>query len=128
VRILLDTHVLIWCLDAPERLPAVMRDELESGGNEVLFSAASIWEAAIKFALGRADCPHPPEEIIAAARAVGFVEAPIRSDIAAKVASLPRHHRDPFDRLLVAQAMVEPAILYTVDPQLEPYSELVRRF
>jgi PIN domain nuclease of toxin-antitoxin system len=128
VRILLDTHILIWSLDEPERLPAGVRDALEAEENEILFSAASIWEAAIKFALGRSDFPYPPEEIAAAALSTGFLEAPVTSGVAAKVASLPRHHNDPFDRLLVAQAMVEPAILYTADPQLEPYSELVRRF
>jgi PIN domain nuclease of toxin-antitoxin system len=66
-----------------------------------------------------------PEEIARAARDTGFTELPVRADAAAQVVDLPLHHRDPFDRLLVAQAMVEPMRLYTADPLLPPYSELV---
>jgi PIN domain nuclease of toxin-antitoxin system len=127
LRILLDTHVLVWALDQPTRLPSDVREALESSENEVLFSVASIWELAIKSALGRPDFRYTPAEILESALETGFIEVPITSAAAVKVASLPLHHRDPFDRLLVAQAMIEPALLYTADPQLEPYSELVRR-
>ena len=125
MRLLLDTHVLLWALSDPSRLKGTMRDLLEDATSEVLFSAASIWEIAIKASLGRADFTARPEQVARAARMTGFVELPVSADAAARVADLPPHHRDPFDRLLVAQAMAEPARLYTVDPLLPPYSELV---
>ena len=93
--------------------------------SEGLFSAASIWEIAIKTELGRADFAAKPEDIARAAVESGFDELPISAQHAAPAARLPRHHRDPFDRLLVAQAMTEPARLLTVDAALRRYSELV---
>ncbi len=126
MRLLLDTHLLIWCLDSPQRLDITTMAAIEDIGNEVLFSAASIWEIAIKTALGRADFKIRPEAVAQEARDVGFTELPVRSDVAARVADLPLHHGDPFDRLLVAQAMAEPAWLYTADPLLSVYSDLVR--
>lgn len=123
---LLDTHVLLWTLDAPERLPADVAAQIESSGNHVYFSAASIWEIAIKTALGKLDFPCSPEEIAQAARDTGFVELQISAAHAASVAQLPLHHRDPFDRLLVAQALLMPAQLLTADSTLASYSELVR--
>lgn len=125
MRLLLDTHVLLWALIEPTRLDRSTRAALEDPENEVLFSAASIWEIAIKSALGRADFQVPPGEIVEAALTSGFVELPVRSAAALKVAALPHLHRDPFDRLLIAQAMTEPAAFYTADEQLERYSELV---
>lgn len=125
MRLLLDTHILLWALDTPARLDGGTRALLEDPANEVLFSAASIWEIAIKARLGRADFPIRPDRIAQTARDTGFTELPVRADAAARVADLPLHHRDPFDRLLVAQAMVEPMRLYTADPLLPPYSELV---
>jgi PIN domain nuclease of toxin-antitoxin system len=127
MRILLDTHVLIWAMGATTRLSPETLDSLGDPANEVLFSAASVWEIAIKFALGRADFTLSPQRIMDEALAVGFVELPVRSTAAVRVATLPLLHRDPFDRLLIAQAMAEPAILYTADAQLTTYSELVRR-
>jgi PIN domain nuclease of toxin-antitoxin system len=127
MRVLLDTHVLLWALAQPHRLDAERRATIESGATEVLFSVASIWEIAIKAGLGRADFVVKPSEIARTAVETGFVELVIRSDAAALVAELPLYHRDPFDRVLVAQAMVEPATLYTADDRLGRYSELVRR-
>lgn len=124
---MLDTHVLIWALGEPHRLAPPVRALLEDPDQEVLFSAASLWEISIKAALGRTDFKVEPREILAAALGAGFVELPVRSAAALVVADLPLHHRDPFDRLLVAQALTEPARLYTVDAALEPYSELVVR-
>jgi PIN domain nuclease of toxin-antitoxin system len=126
MRILLDTHVLIWALIEPQRLASPTRRLLEDSENEILFSAASIWEIAIKVSLGRADFQIDPSEIVDSAVASGFTELPIRSQAALHVTGLPQHHRDPFDRLLIAQAMTEPALLYTADRQLERYSELIR--
>ena len=117
----------LWALAQPHRLDEETRATIESGASEVLFSVASIWEIAIKAGLGRTDFTVKPAEIARTAVDIGFVELVIRSDAAALVAELPRYHRDPFDRVLVAQAMTEPATLYTADDRLARYSELVRR-
>lgn len=119
--------MLLWALVEPDRLAPPLRAILEDPGHEVLFSAASIWEISIKAALGRADFKVAPGEILAAALETGFAELPVRAAAALKVADLPAYHRDPFDRLLVAQALTEPVRLYTADAALEPYSELVVR-
>ena len=125
MRLLLDTHLLLWALGAPGKLDAATRDLIEDPANEVLFSAASIWEIAIKAGLGRPDFAVRPQVNARAARDAAFDELPVRAEVAARVADLPPHHRDPFDRLLVAQAMAEPVRLYTADPLLPPYTELV---
>jgi len=127
VRLLLDTHVLLWALIEPSRLTPAVQALLEEPEHEVLFSAASIWEIAINYALGRADFQVLPDAIVEAALNSGFAELPIRSAAALKVAQLPHLHRDPFDRLLIAQAMTEPAAFYTSDDTLQAYSELVVR-
>ncbi len=124
--LLLDTHVLLWALDAPGRLPRDVVTQIESSDTQVYFSAASIWEIAIKTALRKVDFRYSPEEIAQAARDTGFVELPVSAAHGAKVAHLPLHHRDPFDRLLIAQILLLPAQLLTVDAALVPYSELVR--
>jgi PIN domain nuclease of toxin-antitoxin system len=125
-RALLDTHLLIWALDEYHRLPAPVRDIIEEPQNEIVFSVVSIWEIAIKARLGRTGFTVRPEEIAAAAIATGFAEMTLRWQAAARVADLPMHHRDPFDRAIVAQAITEPLHLYTVDRKLAPYSPLVR--
>lgn len=125
--LLLDTHVLLWALDTPDRLASEIREQLEAPHNKVLFSAASIWEIAIKCSLGRASFPYSPDEISEGARTTGFTELPVTAAHGARVASLPLHHRDPFDRLLVAQAMTTPATLLTADAALTAYSELVQK-
>lgn len=125
MRLLLDTHLLLWALAEPGRLDAKTKLALEHPGNEVLFSAASLWEIAIKASLGRVDFNFDPQQVLQAALETGFVELPVFSAAAILVAKLPTHHRDPFDRLLIAQAMSEPVRLYTADPLLPPYSELV---
>jgi PIN domain nuclease of toxin-antitoxin system len=127
MRLLLDTQILLWTLIEPSKLNRRIQTILKNPEHEILFSAASIWEIAIKAALGRADFLVSAETIAQEALAAGFIELPIGSAAAARVATLPHHHRDPFDRLLVAQAMTEPAMLYTTDGQLEVYSELVVR-
>jgi PIN domain nuclease of toxin-antitoxin system len=125
MRLLLDTHVLLWALISPKQLAKKVRSEIENPANDVLFSAASIWEIGIKWALKKIDFTITPDEILTVAIESGFQELPVRSTAAAYVAKLPPHHRDPFDRLLIAQAVTEPVILYTADLQLEVYSELV---
>jgi PIN domain nuclease of toxin-antitoxin system len=125
MRFLLDTHILLWALDTPERLPVVMRRQLESPANEVCFSAASIWEIAIKAALGKINFRYSPEAIALGAQSSGFMEIPICADHAARVTHLPHHHGDPFDRLLIAQTLALPARLVTADATLAVYSELI---
>lgn len=127
MRLILDTNVLIRALIEPNKLSPDARAVLENPEHEVFFSVASVWEIAIKSALGKADFQVSPEEIVESALASGFVELPVRTAAALKVATLPHLHRDPFDRLLVAQAMTEPAQLYTTDRELLAYSELVVR-
>jgi len=125
VRLLVDTHVLLWAVAEPERLPAAYRERLESPENEVLFSAASVWELAIKLQIGRLMLPVAPEVIAGAAVRMGFDELPVTAAHAAGVSRLPLHHRDPFDRLLIAQAIHEPARFLTADRTLTRYSDLV---
>lgn len=125
MRILLDTHILIWALIGSRRLPKTAADAVADGGNEILFSAASIWEIAIKRQTRRIEFSIEAQRIADAAIETGFVELPVTSVAAAAVTELPLHHKDPFDRLLVCQALRQPARLFTVDPQLAPYGELV---
>ena len=127
MRILLDTNVLLWAVGRSRRLDDETIDVLSDSTNDVLFSAVSIWEIAIKFALRRGDFDAAPLDILQGALTVGFVELPVGSTVAATVAQLPPIHRDPFDRLLVAQAIAEPAMLYTADARLPAYSQLVRQ-
>jgi PIN domain nuclease of toxin-antitoxin system len=125
MRFLVDTHILLWAIAEPARIPSRTRSQLESAQNDVLFSAASIWEVAIKTQIGRLHLPVSLEALAASATAMGFIELPVHAAHAAGVARLPFHHRDPFDRLLIAQAMVEPARLLTLDSVLGQYSDLV---
>jgi len=122
MRLLLDTHVLLWALSGSKRLSDEARELIESADNEVLFSAASIWEIAIKAQLLRAEFGVDVETIAAAARDTDFDELAISSRHAAGVAALPLHHKDPFDRMLMSQAIVEPARLVTADRALAAYS------
>jgi PIN domain nuclease of toxin-antitoxin system len=126
MRILLDTHLLYWALFQPRNIARPVQEELEDAVNVVLFSAVNVWEIAIKTAIGRAGFDVDVGEIASVAVESGFRELPVFSSAAARVATLPMHHSDPFDRLLVAQAMAEEALLYTRDARLEQYSDLVR--
>ncbi|MCL6595149.1 MAG: type II toxin-antitoxin system VapC family toxin [Firmicutes bacterium] len=123
MRLLLDTQVCLGCLaDAPRWDPTVRRD-IEAA-DAVFVSAASIWEASIKAAIGRLQAD--PAELVAGIERSGYEELPVRAVHAALVARLPPIHKDPFDRLLVAQAVEEPLILVTGDRLLGRYSDLVR--
>jgi PIN domain nuclease of toxin-antitoxin system len=124
-RILLDTTYLLCALVSPELLSPQIADTLADRTTSVLFSAVSIWEIAIKSGLGRVTFHHDPGDVLRGARQTGFTELPVTSEIAAGVAVLAAHHKDPFDRLLVAQALALPARLLTSDARLGRYSELV---
>ena len=122
MRLLLDTHIFLWALSGATQLKPATRRLIESA-DEVYVSAASIWEVAIKANLGKIKAD--PLELAAAIEASGFLELPIRAVHAAGVKDLPAHHNDPFDRLLIAQAISEPLKLLTADALLSRYSELV---
>ena len=125
MRVLLDTHILLWALGEPAKLPPQARQAILDPTNEILFSAASIWEIAIKSQLRRRDFVADAAEVAGAAVNSGFDELPVRAQHTALTARLPMHHRDPFDRLLIAQAIREPLHLLTVDATLGKYTELV---
>jgi PIN domain nuclease of toxin-antitoxin system len=118
VRLLLDTHVFLWwCADDP-RLAVPERQAIRSGTNDVFLSAASVWEMAIKQTLGRLKLPEPPSAAVAR---LGIARLPIAFEHAEATLALPPLHRDPFDRLLVAQARIEGLTLVTRDPQVRSY-------
>ena len=121
MRLLLDTHVLLLALIEPARLPANAMQALTAPDNGIYFSAANIWEIAIKRALDRPDFRVEPELVRTTALSTGFDELAISGLHAARVRQLPLLHRDPFDRLLVAQAQIEPLILMTDDPLVARY-------
>jgi PIN domain nuclease of toxin-antitoxin system len=121
VRVLLDTHLLLWALGQPARLSPAARQQIDAA--EIYVSAASIWEISIKSALGKLDAD--PSEILAAIEPSGFEMLFITGQHAAKVVELPQLHKDPFDRMLVAQALVEPMFLLTNDDALAPYGTFV---
>jgi PIN domain nuclease of toxin-antitoxin system len=121
MKLLLDTHVLLWAAGQPEHLSAAARSLLEDSGNELLFSAASLWEIAIKHHLGRDDFRVDPRLLRRGLLDNGYSELPITSEHAVTVDGLPPIHKDPFDRMLVAQSMVEGIALVTADRTLAQY-------
>ena len=121
MTLLLDTHVWLWMLTAPDRLGA-LRDPIEDAQTTLLLSAASAWEISIKYALGRLPLPEPPERYVPSrARATGVTQIVIEPGEALAAGALPPHHRDPFDRLLIAQASARSLPLATADEALAPY-------
>lgn len=126
MRILLDTHILLWSLGETRRLTTETRDMLTDPANELLFSAASIWEISIKRTLGRSDFLWDARVVRRALRDGQYREIPISSEHAAMVAELPPLHKDPFDRMLIAQSLVEGALLLTADERLARYAAPVR--
>lgn len=127
MKLLLDTHLLLWAAGQPSRLPAVARRLLNDPANEALFSAASIWEIAIKNTLGREDFKVEPRLLRRGLVDNGWVELPITSQHAVGIDALPQLHKDPFDRLLLAQALSEGITLLTSDANLARYGAPVRK-
>lgn len=121
MRVLLDTHVLLWALADDTRLSRDARKLIESA-TEVYVSSASYWEMAIKIGLGKLHVSLP--EIRLAAQNSGFNELPVSGEHTEALLKLADHHRDPFDRMLVAQAISEPMRLLTADVQVAKYTEL----
>ena len=126
MRLLLDTHLLLWAAARSERLPREARELLEDGANEVYYSAASIWEIAIKISLGRRRLNVNLDALRDALPAMGLAELSVTAAHAAGVGKLPLIHRDPFDRLLIAQSLAEPLTLLTNDAILGRYRGGVR--
>jgi PIN domain nuclease of toxin-antitoxin system len=126
MRLLVDTHLLLWAAASSRRLPREARRLMEDPDNEVLHSAASLWEIAIKAALRKPDFKADVAMLRAALVKMGFVELAILGTHVEKLASLPPLHKDPFDRMLVAQSLAEPLVLLTNDGMLEGYGKVVR--
>jgi PIN domain nuclease of toxin-antitoxin system len=124
--LLLDTHLLLWAAFDPARLSVKATKVLRSRETPLAFSQATIWEVAIKTSLGRADFSVDPALLHGALLAQGFVELGIAAPHLVRVASLPWIHRDPFDRLLVAQAIEERLTLLTADALLKRYGRCVK--
>jgi PIN domain nuclease of toxin-antitoxin system len=127
VKLLLDTHLLLWAAGQPEKLSSAARSLLDNPANELLFSAASLWEVALKRGLGRDDFRVDPRLLRRGLLDNGYRELPITSEHAVTLDSLRPVHKNPFDRILVAQSIVEGIPLLTADPTVARYSGPVRR-
>lgn len=127
MKYLLDTHILLWAAGEPDRLSAAARKLLQSHANALVFSVASLWEVAIKSALGRDDFKLDPGVLRRGLTENGYQELQVTGEHVVAVASLPALHRDPFDWLLVAQAQVEGITLLTCDAQVATYPGPIRK-
>ena len=127
MKLLLDTHLLLWAAGEPKRLPKGIRTLLEDKDNELLFSAASLWEVVIKSGLRRKDFRVEARLLRRGLLDNGYSELPIFSDHVVAVESMPPIHKDPFDRVLVAQATVEGTTLLTNDPVVAQYPGPIRK-
>lgn len=122
MKVLLDTSAFLWAITEDDRLGSEARRKIVSPANEVFLSTASSWEISIKFGLGKLPLPEDPARYVPRQReAAGFAALPIDEDAVLQVHRLPPHHRDPFDRLLVSQALAGGLILATNDPLIEAY-------
>lgn len=126
MRFLLDTHLLLWAAARSRRLSVAARALLEDPRNEIAYSAVSLWEIAIKLGLRRRDFRVDLAMLRPSLSEMGLVELPMTGAHAERVATLPPVHRDPFDRMLVAQCLVESIVLITNDDVLENYGDAVR--
>jgi PIN domain nuclease of toxin-antitoxin system len=123
MNLLLDTHAFLWFIDGNAKLSGRARDLIEDPGNAKLVSVASLWEVGLKMSLGRLDLAQPFEELIPRQMELnGFGLLPVRVSHIAKVISLPFHHRDPFDRMIVAQCVAESLSVVSLDSVFDKYS------
>ncbi len=125
MNVLLDTHVALWAITDSPRLPARARELILSPRTTVWISAASLWEIAIKHALGRGDMPVSSQDAMRYFQESGYRFLPVEAEHAVAVEALPPHHHDPFDRILVAQSLVEPMRLLTHDALVACYSDTI---
>lgn len=122
MRLLLDTHVWLWMIGPSHRLPEAVRNDLADRENDLFLSAAAVWEIGIKYAAGRLALVSPPSALVPThLRRSGVRPLPVGIQHALRAAELPMHHRDPFDRLIVAQALEEELTLVTADPRMSAY-------
>ncbi len=122
MKLILDTHVFLWYISADPRLPALFYQAIRDPGNEVNLSVASVWEAVIKYALGKLPLPEAPGEYLPRQRAAhGIASLPIDEGAALKLETLPPLHRDPFDRIIVSQALQYGLTVATVDDLVKAY-------
>jgi len=125
MNLLLDTHVALWAITDSPKLPKKAREMIESPKSTIWISAATVWEIAIKHSLGRGDMPVSGRDALRYFRESGYRFLPVEPEHAAAVEDLAAHHADPFDRILVAQALVEPMRLITHDPMMARYSDTI---
>ncbi len=125
MNLLLDTHVALWAITDSPKLPKTAREMIESPRTSIWISAATVWEIAIKHSLGRGDMPVSSKDALRYFQESGYRFLPIEPEHATAVEDLAGHHADPFDRILVAQAIVEPMRLMTHDPIVARYSDTV---
>ncbi|MDD3760237.1 MAG: type II toxin-antitoxin system VapC family toxin [Acidithiobacillus sp.] len=125
MNLLLDTHVALWAITDSPKLQKRARELIESPRSSVWISAATVWEIAIKHSLGRKDIPVSSRDALRYFQESGYRFLPIEPEHATAVEELPSHHADPFDRILVAQALVEPMRLMTHDPLVAHYCDTI---
>jgi PIN domain nuclease of toxin-antitoxin system len=125
LNLLLDTHVALWAITDSPKLPRKARELIESPKSSIWISAATVWEIAIKHSLGRGDMPVSSQDALRYFLESGYRFLPVEPEHAAAVEDLPDHHADPFDRILVAQAITEPMRLITHDPVVARYSDTI---
>jgi PIN domain nuclease of toxin-antitoxin system len=123
MKLLLDTHVFLWYISADPQLPVAFRDTIRDPVNEVYLSVASVWEAVVKYALGKLPLPEAPAQYLPRQRDAHQIKSlPIEEGALTHLAPLPSLHRDPFDRILIAQALQHNLTLVTVDDAIRAYS------
>ncbi|MCW5589056.1 MAG: type II toxin-antitoxin system VapC family toxin [Legionellales bacterium] len=127
MKLLLDTHVLLWVAGEPEKLSTQAQDWINDRGNELFFSSASLWEIVIKRNLGRADFQVDPRVLRRGLLDHGYNELPLTSEHAVAIEHLPLLHKDPFDRILIAQAFAEGFILLTSDDYVAQYPGSIKK-
>lgn len=127
MNLLLDTHVALWAITDSPKLPQKAREIIQSPKTTVWVSVASVWEIAIKYALARGDMPVSSQDAVRYFRESGYRFLAIEAEHAVAVEELAAHHQDPFDRILVAQSLVEPMRLMTHDPLVALYSDTIMK-
>lgn len=122
MKLLLDTHIFLWYISGDSRLPTAMKDSIRDPDNDVYLSVVSVWEAIIKHQLGRLPLPQPPETYLPEQRKRHLIASlGVDEESVTRLAGLPSSHRDPFDRLLVCQAIQHGLTVATVDPAVQSY-------
>jgi PIN domain nuclease of toxin-antitoxin system len=122
VNLLLDTHIFLWFISGDQRLPVRLRQEISDPSNQVFVSVVSIWEATIKFQLGKLPLPEAPRTYLPSQRTRHLMSSlPLDEESVGRLGSLPAHHRDPFDRILICQAIEHNLVIATLDSMFTQY-------